>query len=218
MERMDERDASALAATLTQDEANRRSMFQWAHPSWYSGVLADTGAADSPAWAGYAPRWLELVGFAPLPLQAFQGRAALLASLPIPSTIRILRLRAIWPRRAELRHWIDRPRRMRLVSSVGAAAAEALRRDSASALGGAGWLEKSPALDAMSDEALAWDGYCFFECDGVWADTAWLPLVRAALPRTAKAATWIERYRQATDPDDSAAVFGYLPLIRPENG
>jgi len=217
MDRKDERDARALVAALAQDEANRRSAFEWADRSWCANALPRGGAPAAPALAACAPRWLARIGMAPQPLRALRGPAGSLAALPMADLLRLLRLRALWPRRAELRNWIDRPRRARLAANVGQAAAEALRRDSVSALRVPAWLEASPELEAMSDEALAWDGYCLFACDDIWPEDGPPPLVRVALPRDAAVPPWIMRYRSAVDAGDRAAVLGYLPLIAPEN-
>jgi hypothetical protein len=209
--------ASALAGALAQDDANRRTVFDWGHPSWLAGTLPRGAEPPAGALAAWAPRWLERLGAGPVPLARLDGRAVALVGLPIGHALRALRLRALWPRRAELRHWIDRARRVRLSGWIGAQAAEALRRDSAGALGCPAWLAQAPALDAMSDDALAWDGYCLFAQDRAWPDTGALPLARLALPRDAAAPAWLAGYRPAGHGDDSAAVLAavlaYLPLI-----
>lgn len=221
MERTDEREVRMLTAVLRQEEANRRAVFEWAHPSWFSDALPrDIGVAtDAAPLKACAARWLELLGVGPVPMRAFCGHAASLAALPIETMMKMLRLRAVWPRRAQLRHWIDRPRRLRLAESVGAAAADALRKESASMLGAPAWVERAPALDTSSDEALAWDGYCLFVRDGVWPgpDDGTPPLARMALPRDGAVAEWIGRYRPGADGGDSEAVLNYLPLVSTED-
>jgi len=216
MERTDECDARMLAEVLRQDEANRRSMFSWAHASWLSDTLPLGESAIAPALAAYAPRWLEIVGVAPLALHGLRGHARSLAALPISGSMRMLRLRVLWARRAELRHWVDRPRRMRLVAAIGPAAADRLRQDSATSLRIPPWLDEAPAWEAMSDEALAWAGYCLFEADGVWPGNGVLPLVRVALPRHAARPPWTAKYRPSRDENGSAAVMEYVPLISSE--
>lgn len=217
MDRMDERDARVLAAALTQDESNRRTMFEWADRSWLADMpsLDETGGAA--ALTAYAPRWLELVGAPPLSLNLLRGYVGLLMALPISSMLRMLRLRALWPRRAQLRHWIDRPRRIWLAGCVGHAAADALRRDGASALGVPAWIAQAPALDTMSASELAWEGYCLFACDGLWPEDGALPLARVAMPRDAGVPPWIASHRSVGDSTDRAAVLHYLPLISSES-
>lgn len=208
-------DVHALAAVLAQDDANRRSVFDWGHPSWFAGALPDGAGHAMPAGAlaAWAPRWLELLGAAPAPLAALDSRAAALVGLPIGRALRALRLRALWPRRTELRHWIDRARRARLIAWIGPKAAEALRRDSADTRRSPAWLRHAPLLDAMSDDALAWEGYCLFDEDRAWPDTGALPLVRLALPRDAALPAWLAGYGAAPHGGDSDAVLACLPLI-----
>jgi hypothetical protein len=217
MDRTNDGNARALAAALAQDEANRRSVFEWADLSWFADTpLHGKGRPMSPAvLAAYAPRWLELVGILPLSLHALCGNAGLLAALPIPGLRKMLRLRALWSRRTQLRHWVDKARRMRLRATLGAATAEVLRRDSANALSGPTWIENAPALEAMSDEALEWEGYCLFACDGIWPNSGPVPLARVALPRDGAVPPWLTRHRSAAD--DSEAIFEYLPLVTSEN-
>lgn len=216
MDGVEEYDARLLAEALTQDEANRRSVFEWADRSWFGHLLPRDEAAAAVALTAYAPRWLELVGAPPLSLHALRGHARLLMALPIFSTLRMLRLRALWPRRAQLRHWIDRPRRIRLAACIGHAAADALRRDGAVALGAPAWLAQASPLEAMSDGELAWEGYCLFARDGLWPDEGALPLARVAMPREASMPHWIDRHCSSGNAADCAAVFQYLSLISSE--
>jgi hypothetical protein len=217
MDAMNEHDAPGLAQALKQDEANRRSMFEWADRSWLTVMPPLDHAVHGAVLAAHAPRWLELLGVPPLSLQALRGRAGALMALPISRTLSMLRLRALWPRRAQLRHWIDRPRRLRLAACVGHAAADALRRDGAHSLGAPAWLAQASALEAVSDGELAWEGYCLFACDGAWPDDGALPLARVALPREATAPHWLARHRSAGGTGDGAAdceaVLQYLPLV-----
>ena len=216
MDRTDEHDPAALAQALLRDEANRRSMFEWADRSWLADLSTLDQTVCAAALTACGPRWLELIGASPLPLRSLRGHALLLMALPIEGALKMLRLRALWPRRAELRHWIDRPRRMRLATCVGAAAAEALRRDGASALGTPAWLAQAAAPETMSDDELAWEGYCLFESDGLWPDDGTLALPRVALPRVASVPPWIAQRLDAGDAADCAAVLRYIPLISSE--
>lgn len=216
MDRVDEHDARALAQALAQDEVNRRSVFKWADRSWFAPTLPLDEAAAAAALTAYAPRWLELMGVLPLPLNAMRGHVGLLVALPISDVLKMLRLRALWPRRTQLRHWIDRQRRMRLAAWVGPAASDALRRDGASALGAPAWLAQASVLETMSDDELTWEGYCLFGCDGLWPEDGALPLARVAMPREADVPHWITRHCSIGDAAGCSAVFDYLPLISSE--
>jgi hypothetical protein len=227
--------AGALAQRVRQYAANRHSLFEWIHEDWlHSGFQVGPHTAPQAGWhdALYAaaPRdpvpagqrrevrmvdaWLRAAGLATPPLDAFRGDPGALAALPVELALPALRMRALHFRRAELRYWIDRSSRERLAGWLGDASSGALR-----------WLMDMPhapqldrlmracgmpALDALDDEALAWEGFCLCLRAGWCSPRSPLALLRFALPRELKVPDWLDDAGAAAGINDGAAVMRRL--------
>ncbi|WP_010119724.1 type III secretion protein HrpB4, partial [Burkholderia oklahomensis] len=147
-------------------------------------------------------------------LDGFDAPADRLAALPVADALRLLRLRALLFRRTELRHWIGRASRERLTGWVGADGYRALAAlPDASRARDLDRREPIAPLAQLSDDGLAWEGWCLFERERVWSAAGPMRVVRLALPRGAVRPPWIER---ATAGADGATLLARLPSLFPE--
>ncbi|AOJ71170.1 MULTISPECIES: type III secretion protein HrpB4 [Burkholderia] len=213
---------AARATWLAGYDANARRAVDWIHASWH-GALAPLVAATrererAPALrAACSLLLLRAVGASSPPLDGFDAPADRLAALPVADALRLLRLRALLSRRAELRHWIDRASRERLAGWVGADGCRALAALTAlpDAPRARGLDRRAPItpLAQLSGDDIAWEGWCLFERERVWSPKGPARIVRLALPRERARAPWIEH---AAADADGATLLARLPSLYPE--
>lgn len=215
--------AADRVATLAQYQVNRLSLLAWIHPSWLSVetfALLQDYAVPGAAGAACAAAWLETENLPLPPLSAFRSRCEALAALPITDALYMLRLRALFFRRGELRYWVDRESRTLLSEWLGLDATIALRGLLGSANGPP--VDRlmrrhgmSP-LDDLSADELAWEGFCLFEYDGMARPGGPLALLKFALPRALPVPGWISPDNVWTSVNESIAVLKQLPVLYPE--
>lgn len=175
---------SAARLTAARLDAYGTALLQlpgWVHDSWYDslglGRPLPIGDVDGSCLAA-ALR----VGIAPA--RAFRTAAHRLAALPSPLLCRVLRARGLLRRRPALRHCLDGALRARLVNWVHPAVFDAVLRESTEGLHrDAAGLPLAPgATGGGGADALAWEGFCMFERDGVWTDADLLRFLRLGFP------------------------------------
>ncbi|WP_206956686.1 type III secretion protein HrpB4 [Trinickia acidisoli] len=226
--------AGRAAAWLTQLEQNRSTAVEWIDRSWLPTWLA---AASLPENALAAPDCAKaLMQALALPAldsdlafdyadtrQAAAGRryGMRLAALPVADQVRMLHLRSLVFRRGEVRRVVDRARRERLAASLGDEGGALLRW--LQSLAGAPEMSTLARtigvapLDTLDEDALAWEGYCLFERDGMLiAGNACAALLRLALPRALMRPAWLARCPREIDADGGERVCARLPILFPE--
>nr|WP_254596282.1 type III secretion protein HrpB4 [Paraburkholderia phenoliruptrix] len=126
---------SRTAAALAAWQRNAREAARWAHPSWWAPALDVAPEAMSASFnalfdalAGAQAGALAacsraLLRAAQVPMPGFESLRApnpvVLDALPVHDGLRVLRMRALLLRRAEVRRLIDKPSRRRLAQWVG---------------------------------------------------------------------------------------------------
>ena len=226
--------AGRAAAWLARYARNRAAALDWIDESWLPTWLADAAtrqALSTPesvdalmhALAVPVPDVEPVFAHADDRRVDTRGRAgAMMASLPVLDQLRVLRLRALVFRRAEVRRVIDLQRRARLSASLGTVGGAQLRW--LQALPGAPEMPilsrtiEAPTLDTLDEAALAWEGYCLLERDGA-LDTkdAVAALLRLGLPRALRIPAWLARCARGIDADGSERILTRLPILFPEH-
>ena len=197
-------------------------------------ALANT---DTGAVAACSRALLRAAG---VPLPDFDSLRApsplVLDALPVDDALRVLRMRALLLRRAEVRRLIDKPSRRRLAEWIGmplerlGAAPRRPGADRASAnvpdvarLVARGHL---PSLEELDAERLAYEGYALIARDVALSASdaqeaalfAWprpCPLLRLALPRDLPP-PWPATTARELDTGGTALLFAQLPELLPE--
>jgi type III secretion system HrpB4-like protein len=197
-------------------------------------ALANT---DTGAVAACSRALLRAAG---VPLPDFDSLRApsplVLDALPVDDALRVLRMRALLLRRAEVRRLIDKPSRRRLAEWIGVplerlgAAPTRPGADRASAnvpdvarLVARGHL---PSLEELDAERLAYEGYALIVRDVALSASdaqeaalfAWprpCPLLRLALPRDLPP-PWPATTARELDTGGTAFLFAQLPELLPE--
>ena len=193
--------AQAWSAALHASEQRLRGLVSDMHKdwlaSWGGGVwthqrltnawrdLASAFSVDSPPFSELADPMLRI------------------ALLPPEEVYRVLVIRALLPRLAQVRTCIDPLQRSKLISAVGNPALQVLVS------------EGREVLTSMADKGLpnvselAWEGYQLFAKDGRWQDKEGLArLLRLRFPREGA-----PLYAQVSDPSASRWVLERLPLF-----
>lgn len=231
--------AVRAAAWLARYERNRATASAWIDrswlPSWWPQAASECDALSAP---DSVDALMRLLAVPPLDVKdvldraegkrgtsadAPGGRTALsLAWLPVPEQLRTLCLRALLFRRGEVRRMVDFQRRARLAAWLGDEGGAHLRW--LQALGGAPEMPilmrtyGAPLLDSLDSTALAWEGYCLFQRDGVLqAGDAAGALLRLGLPRALLAPAWLAHCPRDIDADGGAHVLSRLPILFPEH-
>jgi hypothetical protein len=126
-----------------------------------------------------------------------------LALLPPEQAQRVLVMRAMLSRRAQVRTCIDPSQRAKLCAAVGNSALQVLFTEGYDVL-------SRNADKTLPDEAeLSWEGYQLFASDGGWQDEAGLArLLRLRFPREGT-----PLLARAKDPTASRWVLQRLPLL-----
>jgi type III secretion system HrpB4-like protein len=237
--------AARAAAWLTQYERNRATASVWIDrswlPSWWPQAASTCDALSAPESVEALMRTLSVPapdmkvvfgcaerqhgasadgrgsGKAPMPALALA-----LTRLSVPEQLRMLRLRAFVFRRGEVRRAVDFERRARLAAWLGDEGGAQLRwlqgLDGAPEMPVLMRMHGAPLLDSLDATALAWEGYCLFQRDGVLrAGDATTQLLRLGLPRALVTPAWLARCPRDTDADGSERVFRRLPILFPEH-
>jgi type III secretion system HrpB4-like protein len=230
--------AARAAAWLVRHERNRLNAIDWIDrswlPDWFDAALPPDEAmrsrdhacalASALALPVFDARdlWRCIDGGKRAPVRSQQSLA--LAALPMCDQLRLLRVRSLVFRRAEVRRVLDLERRSRWAAMIGPDGAAHLR-----------WLQSladapemaalsrtlgAPPLDALDETTLAWEGYCLLERDGVLAADsggAHPPMLRFGLPRSWTAPPWLARCERHIDERGSEHLLDRLPILFPEH-
>jgi len=208
------------AAWLAGYDANVRGAADWIHASWHGTLapLVTITRERAPELSSACSLLLLRRLRVPSPtLGDFDAIANRLLALPVADMLRLLRIRALLCRRAELRHWIDRASRERLASWTGADGSRALSvlaalRDMPRARDLSRCAPVTPLAELSGDD-VAWEGWCLFEREQIWSRTGPMCLSRLALARDTAYPAWIE----CTEVDGSGAMLlARLPSLFPE--
>ncbi|SOE47042.1 HrpB4 protein [plant metagenome] len=171
--------ARQVARRLLSHQRHRRQVDTWLHDSRQDVGMQVLRGASGGVTAEQAERWLSAAGL-PMPaLDAFLRGGQALYGLSVGNMVRLARLRALHAHAAELRHWIDTPRRALLASWLGPRAGEWVSGILAHASPAS--VESGGALSRCCADSLAWQGYCLLLRDGVVFDQGPCGLIPLAL-------------------------------------
>ena len=228
--------AARAAAWLAQYERNRMNAIEWIDRSWLPGWFDAAKAQDEAMRSrDNACALASALGLPPVGARdAFEcadgarsvtsqrRRSLAMASLPMRDQLRLLRLRSLVFRRAEVRRVLDLVRRSRWAAMIGDDGAAHLR-----------WLQSladapemsalsrtlgAPPLDVLDETTLAGEGYCLFVRDGVLpADRSRWSMLRFGLPRMWAAPAWLARCDRRIDAHGSQHLLDRLPTLFPEH-
>ncbi len=210
-----------IAQVLARFEANRRDLLAWMDRSWLPawaerfapGLRCEEGARALAHAIGLGLPRLDACAAADLA----QGS---LAMLSVEQVLTMLRVRSLWFRRNELRRLVGRASRDHCAQLIGTGSAAGLLRHIQAATDGpqieplrrAGM----PAVDTLTGQAAAWEGWCLFRRDGVLPVDGPADLVRLALPREWSEPDWLAGCDRTIDTDGSARTLEFLPHLFPE--
>ncbi|MFM0553156.1 type III secretion protein HrpB4 [Paraburkholderia sediminicola] len=231
------------AAAFAAYERNARDAVRWAHPSWLEAALgaepAELGGLRTAL--ATAPRahldacslaLIEFAGVRTPPFDALRSpNPAVLDALPAAQGQRVLRMRSLFLRRAEVRRLIDKRSRRQISEWVGlpidqlmavwangAALADRSRTAPASHVldpGRLGGPSRFPALDRVDAELLAQEG-CALMLRDARSGVAPFVLLRLALPVGLGEPAWFADGGREVDPGGTARVLASLPELLPE--
>ncbi|WP_323073923.1 type III secretion protein HrpB4 [Mycetohabitans endofungorum] len=222
-----ERAAAALAAY----DRNARDAMSWVHPSW----LAEALGADATAIVALRTALLSCqrermdaascallhaAGVEPPGIARFIAPGiTMLDALPIEHGLRMLRVRALLFRGAQVRRLIDKVSRRRLVEWTGVPL-DAIT-DAATGAPDVAALALSDAmkpLDEIDAQKLAEEGYLLIVRDEADADRAGTPctLLRLALPFSVNLPGWFRTRAGGLDQDGTLKLLAHLPVWLPE--
>jgi type III secretion system HrpB4-like protein len=219
------------AAAFAAYERNARDAVHWVHPSWLAAALGvDAGALDGlrAALATAARAQVEAcslallrtLGVAAPSFDALRApNLAVLDALPPQWGLRVLRMRSLALRRADVRRLIDKRNRMQLSEYVGVSldrltggASGAANAPDTTRLTARGLL---PALDHLDADTLACEGYALMARDAC-SVAAPFGLLRLALPRNLPASPWLDDGGRELDAGGTARLVARLPELLPE--
>jgi Bacterial type III secretion protein (HrpB4) len=219
---------AAVAARLTEHHRHRRTLFEWMHPLRLAGLpyanrLRGAGAAEK---AALAEAFLDQLGMPAPPLASFNAPGAALAVLPARECITVLRLRALIERAEEVRSWIDRARRQRLIDWIGPRGVQLLLGQRRALSGDSALASAAPrapratratraTLGAADADALAWLGFRLFERECGWGQDGPLAIVQLAMPAEAASAS-PSAVPAARGWNPSLSIVSQLPDLFPE--
>ncbi|WP_120348866.1 type III secretion protein HrpB4 [Paraburkholderia fungorum] len=219
------------AAAFAAYERNAREAVCWAHPSWLAGALGvEAGALEGlrAALASAARAQVEACSLALLRTLGVQAPSfdalrapnlAVLDALPPQWGLRVLRMRSLALRRADVRRLIDKRNRMQLSECVGVPLDKLTGGTSGTAnapdiarLTARGLL---PALDRLDADTLAYEGYALMTRDAR-SIAAPFALLRLVLPRDLPASPWLDDGGRELDAGGTAQLVARLPELLPE--
>jgi hypothetical protein len=230
--------AARAAVRLAQHERNRLDAMEWIDrswlPRWFDVASPPSDAMRSRDNACVLASALGLPVFdvrdlfdgieAGKTIPARRRPRLAMAALPMRDQLRLLRVRSLVFRRAEVRRVLDLERRSRWAAMIGDDGAAHLR-----------WLQSladapemavlsrtlgAPPLDALDETALAWEGYCMLVRDGALTDDAGRTgpsMLRFGLPRSWTTPAWLARCERHIDASGSAQLLDRLPILFPEH-
>ncbi|MFM0315453.1 type III secretion protein HrpB4 [Paraburkholderia nemoris] len=220
-----------MAAAFAAYERNVRDAARWAHPSWLAAALGVAAEALEPlrtalASAGRAQidalsRSLACVaGVQPPSLDALRSpNLAVLDALPPEWGLRVLRMRALMMRRADVRRLIDKRSRQQLSEWIGIPIDRLTEgaHDTTSVPEIARLTVRSPvpALDTLDAQALACEGCALLMRDAP-AGAAPFSLLCLALPRDMRSPPWLHESAREFDVLGTVRLFAQLPELIPE--
>jgi type III secretion system HrpB4-like protein len=225
------------AAMLAAYERNAREAVRWVHPSWLAAALGvDAGRLDSLRAALASARrmhseacslaLLRALGVQAPPFDAMQAsNLAVLDALPPEWGLRVLRMRSLILRRADVRRLIDKRTRMQLSEWVGVPL-DRLTSGNAGATGTTSMANapdtallttrgKLPALDRLDADTLAYEGYALLMRD-TRSIAAPFALLRLALPRNLPASPGLNEGGRELDAGGTAQLLARLADLLPE--
>lgn len=195
--------AHAWNAALAAFEQRLRALVNEVHEDWLTpwGVATSGGRASGCAtpWRD----WACALGVDRPALAELADPLLRVALLPPDQAQRVLVMRALLPRRAQVRTCIAPSQRAQLCQAVGNLALEILVNE------GRDVLQRSSDKGLPDVSALSWEGYQLFAADGAWHDEAGLArLLRLRFPREGASL-----FARASDPTASRWVLQRLPLL-----
>ncbi|RZF23576.1 type III secretion protein [Paraburkholderia sp. UYCP14C] len=238
---------AATAAALAAWQRNASEAARWAHPSWWAPAFDVKPAIMSASFdalrealasthagllAGCSRALLRAADVAKPEFDSLRALdPAVLDALPVDDGLRVLRMRALLMRRADVRRLIDKRSRRRLAQWVGvplerlsAAPLQGTAHVSANATDVAGLVARGqlPPLEEIDEERLACEGYALIAQDMHEAAQSVMParaphpcaLLRLALPRDLP--PWLGARVRGLDLSGTALLFAQLPELLPE--
>lgn len=222
-----ERAAAALAAY----DRNARDAMSWAHPSWLAAALE----VDSSAILTLRPTLLNCqrermeaascvllraAGVEPPGIARFIAPGiTMLDALPIEHGLRMLRVRALLFRGAQVRRLIDKASRRRLVEWTGVPL-DAITHAATGApdVAAPTSSDAMKPLDEIDAQTLAEEGYSLIVRDEADAGRAGQPctLLRLALPFGINLPGWFRTRVGGLDQDGTLKLLAHLPAWLPE--
>jgi type III secretion system HrpB4-like protein len=224
------------AAALGAYERNAREAARWAHPSWFAAALDLPAGASGASLDGLRGALATAHGACVAACSRALLRAtnvnapgfdtlrapnlAVLDALPVEAGVRVLRMRALLLRRADVRKLIDKRSRQRLAQWVGvplerltaSGAAGPANAPDVARLVSRGQL---PALEEVDADTLAYEGYALLARDTPAAARP-CPLLRLALPHALPDAAWLRASGRELDAAGTAQLVARLPELLPE--
>jgi Bacterial type III secretion protein (HrpB4) len=199
--------AQVWNAALTAFEQRLHALVDDAHADWldlWGGAISGgLGSGEATAWRDWA---CALAVDRPA-LSELADPLLRMALLPPEQAQRVLVMRALLPRRAQVRTCIDPSQRAELCAAVGNPALQALVAEGHDVSHGLSHRSTDQGLPEVS--ALSWEGYQLFAADGAWHDEAGLArLLRLRFPREGA-----PLFARASDPTASRWVLQRLPLL-----
>lgn len=219
------------AAALVAYERNARGLAGWIHASWLAHALhaqphalgrlrQALDAAGRANMESCSRALVRAVGVMPPEFNALRRPGpALLDCLPAEMGLQVLRMRAVWLRRAEARRLIEKRSRMQISEWIGISLDRMLN---AAAQGGGNAPDinrlisraQVPSLDRLDADQLADEGYALVMRD-LHAVAPPFALLRLALPKSMPAVGWVDD-AAATDTNGTAELFAQLGRLLPE--
>lgn len=242
------------AAVLAAYERNAREAVRWVHSSWLAaalgvepvrldGLRAALANAKREQSEACSLALLRALGVQAPPFDAMQApNLAMLDALPPKWGLRVLRMRSLVLRRADVRRLIDKRTRMQLTEWVGVPLDRLTSGATSGAAGAAGTTGatgatgaiptsatanapdtalltargKLPALDRLDADTLAYEGYALLMRDSR-SIAAPFALLRLAVPRNLPASPWLDAGGRELDAGGTAQLLARLPELLPES-
>jgi type III secretion system HrpB4-like protein len=220
-----------MAAACVAYERNVRDAARWAHPSWLAAALGVSVDALEPVRAALArARRAEvdalscaLASMAGVQQHAFDAlrapNPAVLDVLPPEWGLRVLRMRALALRRADVRRLIDKRSRTRLSDWIGMPIDRLTEggHDATTPPGTARLTASSAltALDTLDAQALACEGCALMMRDRP-GGTVPFSLLCLALPHDWRVPRWLEDSTGQVDAGGTERLIARLPDLIPE--
>jgi type III secretion system HrpB4-like protein len=218
------------AAALRAYEHNARNAIEWADASWLAAALGTTTAVVQDlqvAWRNAQRTQMDLASYAllsmnsvtaPMVKSLIAGHAAMFDMLPVDQGLRMLRVRALLFRGAQVRRVIDNASRRRLADWAGISLD--LISQAATGAPDIAALPMAPLmtpLDEIDAQTLVQEGYWLIVRDERDAARS-MPctLLRLALPREANLPRWLNAKVSHLDKDGTQNLINHIPAWLPE--